>query len=735
MALSQPGPRQAEEPAAHRRQQLQESTPSGPAEPRSPHQESSSPGPAEPRSPHQESLLSGPAEPRSPQQESLLSGPAERSSPPQELPPAGSAEPRSPPQESLLSGPPEPRSPPQESLLSGPPEPRSPPQELPPAGPAEPRSPQQESLPAGPAEPRSPPEESLLSGPAEPRSPPQESLPAGPAELRPSAAPGLGRQLRVVLTPLPAAAWPRPQKRLLSARSPAGKRLCLEPDSGPRAAPGSPPGPSSAARGQDCLWDADSDGSDAGDAAPDGYSHLSAYERKRLKNITENAKFFAALKLHESAARLNQLTTKRQSQVTKRPKPKKAEDEPALRRSMRLLRVEPPLDIPLLDTFSRPDAEEYPPVPVGPLPMLPESQVASSKRTEALLSTWMRISEVRANDAERGTPDLKRYQEILGSMVLREENIRKVVKSRVCSMAIHPSESTILVAAGDKFGHVGLWNVGCGTEEGAHMFIPHSFHVNCMHFSPCNPAHLLSLSNDTLRCGDVTKAVFDEICRSEEDLSCFDFLEENACTAVVSRWAGPVAVVDRRTPGVSSELSVDIGFRKTRTVHVHPVKKQYFLAAGSVDVCIFDVRYLRNAKENKPLSTLTGHTRSVASAYFSPVTGSRVVTVCADDHLRVYDTTSVSSTVTLLSSISHNNNTGRWLSRFRAIWDPKQEHCFLVGSLAQPRQIEVFQDTGKLLHSFCNVDCLNSVCSINVVHPSQNILVGGNSSGRLHVFK
>lgn len=83
----------------------------------------------------------------------------------------------------------------------------------------------------------------------------------------------------------------------------------------------------------------------------------------------------------------------------------------------------------------------------------------------------------------------------------------------------------------------------------------------------------------------------------------------------------------------------------------------------------------------------------------------------------------------------HNNNTGRWLTRFRAIWDPKQEHCFLVGSMLQPRQIQVFQDTGTLLHSFCSGDYLTSVCSINVVHPSQNILVGGNSSGRLHVFK
>ncbi|XP_016156289.1 PREDICTED: WD repeat-containing protein 76 [Ficedula albicollis] len=524
---------------------------------------------------------------------------------------------------------------------------------------------------SGPSEPRSASQEFPSSGPAEPPSPPQECTPSDPADRR------------------------------------------------------SPP------------QEGDSDGSDGGDAVPDGHSQLSAYERKRLKNITENAKFFASLKLHESAARLNQLTTKRRSHITKRyndsrAKPKKAEDEPARRRSRRLLRVEP-LDIPLLESLAPPAPEEYPQVPAGPLPMVPEDQAESSKWTETLLSTWMRISEVNTDHADWGTPDIKRYQESLSSMVLSEENVRKVVKARVCSMAIHPSQSTILVAAGDKLGHVGLWNVGCRAEEGAHTFIPHSFQVSCMHFSPCNPAHLLSLGSDTLRCADVTRAVFDEICRSEEDFSCFDFLGENACTAIVSHWDGGVAVVDRRTPGVSPELSADLGFRRTRTVHVHPLNRHYFLAAGSLDVCVFDVRYLK-AKGNKPLSSLPGHTKSVASAYFSPVTGSRVVTVCADDKLRVYDTTSLSSTVTLLSSIRHNTNTGRWLSRFRAIWDPKQEHCFLVGSMAQPRQIQVFQDTGSLLHSYMG-ECLTSVCSINVVHPSQSILVGGNSSGRLHVFK
>ncbi|XP_075570537.1 WD repeat-containing protein 76 [Pelecanus crispus] len=574
----------------------------------------------------------------------------------------------------------------------------------------------------------------------------EESTPPGTAKLQPS--PGQGerragaaRQLRVLLTPLAVAGRRLPQKRLLGTyggaegaegAALAGKRLRPEP-SPRRAAPASPPASPPAANGVDGVWDAESDGSDGGDAALDGYSQLSAYERKRLKNITENAKFFAALKLHESAARLHQIATKRQAHVTKRAKPKKAEDETVRRRSMRLQRVEPS-GIPMPEMPAQPEAEEYPQVPAGPLPMVPEDEMGKSKLTEDLLTTWMRISELKAHDTEKRTCDMKRYQDSLNSMVLSEDNIKKVVKYRVCSMAIHPSESTILVAAGDKSGQIGLWNVNCKSEEGALVFIPHNYSVSCMHFSPFNPAHLLSLSSDALRCGDVTRAVFDEICRSEESLSSFDFLEDNASTAIVGHWDGNVAVVDRRTPGTSLELSADIGFKRTRTVHVHPVNKQYFIAAGSVDVCVYDVRYLKS-KGNKPVSSLKGHTKSVASAYFSPVTGNRVVTVCADDKLRVYDTTSLASTVALLSTVRHNSNTGRWLTRFRAIWDPKQEDCFVVGSMARPRQIEVFQDTGTLLHSFYNIDCLGSVCSINVVHPSKNILVGGNSSGRLHVFK
>lgn len=49
-------------------------------------------------------------------------------------------------------------------------------------------------------------------------------------------------------------------------------------------------------------------------------------------------------------------------------------------------------------------------------------------------------------------------------------------------------------------------------ENGAYVFIPHSQAVSCLHFSPVNPAHLLSLSHDgTLRSGDVTQRIFEEV--------------------------------------------------------------------------------------------------------------------------------------------------------------------------------------------------------------------------------
>ncbi|XP_036874698.1 WD repeat-containing protein 76 isoform X2 [Manis javanica] len=414
------------------------------------------------------------------------------------------------------------------------------------------------------------------------------------------------------------------------------------------------------------------DGDSDEDTTPrlDDFSGLSPYERKRLKNISENAEFFASLQLSESAARLREMIKKTHPPESKRKKPKKRENGTGCRRSMRLLKVDPSgVSLPASPTQPTLVADENPLLPPGPLEMIPENR-DNSEPLKGFLQTWAEVN--------------KTHQ-------------RK--------------------------------------EDGVYVFHPHSQPVSCLYFSPANPAHILSLSYDgTLRCGDFSRSVFEEVYRDERSsFSSFDFLAGDASTLIVGHWDGRMSLVDRRTPGTSYEKLINSSLRKIRTVHVHPVHRQYFITAGLRDIHIYDARHL-NPRGRQPLISLTEHTKSIASAYFSPLTGNRIVTTCADCKLRIFDSSCIASQIPLLTTIRHNTLTGRWLTRFQAVWDPKQEDCVIVGSMAHPRRVEIFHETGKLVHSFLGGECLASVCSINAVHPTQYTLAGGNSSGKIHVF-
>lgn len=83
---------------------------------------------------------------------------------------------------------------------------------------------------------------------------------------------------------------------------------------------------------------------------------------------------------------------------------------------------------------------------------------------------------------------------------------------------------------------------------------------------------------------------------------------------------------------------------------------------------------------------------------------------------------------------SHNMHTGRWLSRMSAVWDPKQDNCFVVGSMLRPRRVQVFHVSGKVQHSFMDEENLSTVLPVTACHPTRNAFLGGNASGRLHVF-
>lgn len=89
----------------------------------------------------------------------------------------------------------------------------------------------------------------------------------------------------------------------------------------------------------------------------------------------------------------------------------------------------------------------------------------------------------------------------------------------------------------------------------------------------------------------------------------------------------------------------------------------------------------------------------------------------------------------------------RWLSTFRPTFDPKHPAAFVLGSMDRPRRVEVFAPSDASAGTFdsnpfslslvaaLQSDVLSSVCSRNCFHPVLDIIVGGNSSGRVHVLR
>ena len=47
----------------------------------------------------------------------------------------------------------------------------------------------------------------------------------------------------------------------------------------------------------------------------------------------------------------------------------------------------------------------------------------------------------------------------LQNLKITDETVAKVMPFRIFSLAIHPTESKLLVAAGDKWGSIGFWDV------------------------------------------------------------------------------------------------------------------------------------------------------------------------------------------------------------------------------------------------------------------------------------
>lgn len=371
------------------------------------------------------------------------------------------------------------------------------------------------------------------------------------------------------------------------------------------------------------------------------------------------------------------------------------------------------------------------------------------------------------------------------NMALQEADVAKLTPSRITSVFVHPGVGDkLLVMAGDKIGYCGLWDVNNFNlgNQGVFKFKPHVANVSKIGCWDTDPSKIYSTSYDgTVRCMDIAAGAFVETFAEDGYLfdiqfidACFSSHASTAHCIYVGRNDGVVSAIDVRVSSRSYQLSAEVQSCKINSVQEHPTDPNLLITAGSGKegvINIHDVRKLcavgTGGKVCKPIVSMNMHSKSINAAYASP-DGKALISVSQDQTIRTWSnftTAEPTSTVT-----RHDNFTGRWLSTFRPAFDPKRPNIMVLGSMIQPRRVEVFSITANdmifdskkksepsllalgakrginshnvgtaaydlKLEVNLSSEYLNSVCSRNCFHPSLDIVACGNSSGRVHLFR
>ncbi|KAA6425236.1 MAG: DAMAGED DNA-BINDING 2 protein [Trebouxia sp. A1-2] len=190
---------------------------------------------------------------------------------------------------------------------------------------------------------------------------------------------------------------------------------------------------------------------------------------------------------------------------------------------------------------------------------------------------------------------------------------------------------------------------------------------------------------------------------------------------------------------------------KVNSVHVNPVDSNLMVSSSNDwTVRLNDVRMLSAAASDSKGKGVAGvselacldHPRLVNAAYFSPQSGSKLMSTCIDNRVRVWDYLH-SIDKPCDREIVHSHDFNRYLTPFRAEWDPKDPHERLLvvgryisedfGGVALHPIDLLDASTGKQVAQLTDPN-LVTICPVNKPHPRQDIIISG-SSRSLYAWK
>ena len=478
---------------------------------------------------------------------------------------------------------------------------------------------------------------------------------------------------------------------------------------------------------------------------------LTAFERERERTIARNKARMEALNISTLSADVGGKSGAAPSSrgiAAKRKRERAAPKEPT-RRSSRTRNIAPELasgvdrerrdgSVVLADGATYLPTGERTEAPVKTRPsgeVALKSENGSEKTDAAFIETLKRkmgaFVETKARDASARVSEM-----LKNKLTLRDVDVAKCVPKGVTHLDFSHDESMLLVASGDKEGHIGLWRVDEMPDEededgddGVLYYRAHGAYI-----SHCKWGHgalrgkLFTCAYDgAVRVLDPQAGAFQETVYSEEDefSACDQFADGN--TALVCDNAGNLHQLDVRV-GKFTSPSLSIHEKKINTVHVDPGNQFRFATSTNQLVSVWDVRKLK--KNAKSLHDLV-HAKSSQAAYWCPDGSGALLTTCYDDALRVWRPAEDDAKPTAV--VKHNNQTGRWVLPFRAIWSASGDGI-LCGSMQ--RHVEIFHpSTGKSLAKYQSPEHMTAIASRLACHRSLDYVAAGTASGRVHVYR
>ncbi|KAL0745368.1 hypothetical protein Bca101_100718 [Brassica carinata] len=314
---------------------------------------------------------------------------------------------------------------------------------------------------------------------------------------------------------------------------------------------------------------------------------------------------------------------------------------------------------------------------------------------------------------------------------LEPHNVARVVPGRILVVKLIPCQNVKLVAAGDKLGNVGFWNLDCQGEEddddGIYLFRPHTAPVSSLVFQQNSLSKVISSSYDGLiRLMDVEKSVFDLVYSSDDAIFSLSQRPNDEQSLYFSAGYGMLNVWDLRA-GKSVFNWDDLHEHRINSIDFSS-QNPHVMATSSTDgsACLWDLRSI-GATTPKTLKTVN-HSRAVHSAYFSP-SGLSLATTSVDNYIGLLSGTNFED----ISMISHDNATNRWISTFRGVWGWDDSYIFVgnrpskgidVISTKLKRTVKELQD--PLMKAIpCRIHC----------HPlNVGVLAGSTAGGQVYVW-